>query len=202
MGIGPITLEQLDGRIFSINLTEMANPHVAKLIPNEGLSKDTYRVERGELYVGFDIIFPDEIDPWQKLELWVALVEYPRPKVPLHYGIAPISMTSLPTAKQMSFSVPNLEDLLKMEKKFEEKELKEERRSADETLTEQLREDTDFVQYSPENLENIAVPDNPPTPPLEDSEDPVLAEGYAEVVEAEDMNLGEGGEQVEVEGET
>ena len=89
-----------------------------------------------------------------------------------------------------------------MEKKFEEKELKEERRSADETLTEQLREDTDFVQYSPENLENIAVPDNPPTPPLEDSEDPVLAEGYAEVVEAEDMNLGEGGEQVEVEGET
>lgn len=206
MGTGPLTLEHLDGRILSINLTEMANPHTAKLIPNEGLSKDAYRIERGDLYIEFDIVFPDEIDPWQKLELWVALVEYPRPKVPQHYGIAPISMTSLPTAKQMSFIVPNLEELLKMEEKRVEEEQKGRQPVEELTLVKQLRADADFVEYSPEELENAEQPEKPPSPPLGDSENPAVAgatERYAEVVEAEDTNLGEsGGESVADEGET
>jgi DnaJ-class molecular chaperone len=99
MGIGPIQIEHLDGRKISVGLTELASPNVAKVIKGQGLARDDLKKNYGDLFVNFDIVFPEEIDPWQKLQLWVALVDYPRPRPPLHYAIAPISAISLQESK-------------------------------------------------------------------------------------------------------
>ena len=110
MGTRPINIEHLDGRNISVSLTELARPNTAKIIQGEGLARDASQHSYGDLYVNFDIIFPDEIDPWQKLELWVALVEFPRPRPPVHYAIAPISVTSLQRTNPaaMAFTVPHV----------------------------------------------------------------------------------------------
>lgn len=102
MGIGPVNLQHLDGRIVRTNLTDLVSPNSPKIAVGEGLAKDQNKFQKGDLFVNFDIIFPDVVDSWQKLELWVALVEYPQSRPPLHYGVAAISQASLLTAKKNS----------------------------------------------------------------------------------------------------
>ncbi|XP_055334553.1 dnaJ homolog subfamily B member 4-like isoform X2 [Paramacrobiotus metropolitanus] len=106
MGVGPVQIRHLDGRMILVNLTELIHPGTAKVLIGEGLAKDAGKMTFGDLHVHFDIIFPEHVDPWQKLELWVALVEYPLPKPPLHYAVTPISQASFEARKPVEIKLP------------------------------------------------------------------------------------------------
>ena len=72
----PVKLTTLDNRILSISVDEIISPSTVKIIYGEGMpiyQKDLnvrdLNVKKGDLYIKFDIKFPEYIDPAKKMEI-------------------------------------------------------------------------------------------------------------------------------------
>jgi len=72
----PVKLTTLDGRKIAISMDEIIAPQTIKIVKNEGMpifQKDTnvrdMRVKKGDLYIKFDIEFPEYINPEKKEEI-------------------------------------------------------------------------------------------------------------------------------------
>ena len=77
----PVCLNTLDGRRLAISLDEIISPETVKIVKGEGmpiyekeLSKRGNNVKKGDLYVKFNIIFPEYIDPVKKKRI-ITLLE-------------------------------------------------------------------------------------------------------------------------------
>ncbi len=70
----PVCLSTLDGRKLAISIDEIISPATVKVVPGEGmpiydtdLSKTRgNKIKKGDLYIKFNIIFPEYIDPAKK----------------------------------------------------------------------------------------------------------------------------------------
>ena len=70
----PVCLYTLDGRKLAISIDEIISPSTVKVIPGEGMpiyDKDLSKsrgdkIKKGDLYIKFNIIFPEYIDPAKK----------------------------------------------------------------------------------------------------------------------------------------
>jgi DnaJ-class molecular chaperone len=70
----PVCLYTLDGRKLAISIDEIISPATLKVIPGEGMpiyDKDLSKtrgnkIQKGDLYIKFNIIFPEYIDPDKK----------------------------------------------------------------------------------------------------------------------------------------
>ena len=70
----PVCLNTLDGRKLAISIDEIISPSTLKIIPGEGMpiyDKDLSKtrgnkIQKGDLYIKFNIIFPEYIDPDKK----------------------------------------------------------------------------------------------------------------------------------------
>ena len=70
----PVCLEMLDGRKLAISIDEIISPATVKIVPGEGMpiyDKDLSKcrgdkIKKGDLYIKFNIIFPEYIDPVKK----------------------------------------------------------------------------------------------------------------------------------------
>ena len=70
----PVCLYTLDGRKLAISIDEIISPSTVKVIPGEGMpiyDKDLSKcrgekIKKGDLYIKFNIIFPEYIDPDKK----------------------------------------------------------------------------------------------------------------------------------------
>ena len=70
----PVCLYTLDGRKLAISIDEIISPSTLKVIPGEGMpiyDKDLSKtrgnkIQKGDLYIKFNIIFPEYIDPDKK----------------------------------------------------------------------------------------------------------------------------------------
>ena len=70
----PVCLNTLDERKLAISIDEIISPSTLKVIPGEGMpiyDKDLSKtrgnkIEKGDLYIKFNIIFPEYIDPDKK----------------------------------------------------------------------------------------------------------------------------------------
>ena len=70
----PVCLKTLDERKLAISIDEIISPSTMKIVPGEGmpiydndLSKSRgSRIKKGDLYIKFNIIFPEFIDPSKK----------------------------------------------------------------------------------------------------------------------------------------
>lgn len=70
----PVCLHTLDGRKLAISIDEIISPATLKVIPGEGMpiyDKDLSKtrgnkIQKGDLYIKFNIIFPEYIDPDKK----------------------------------------------------------------------------------------------------------------------------------------
>ena len=72
----PVRLTTLDNRKIAISMDEIISPQTIKFVPNEGMPifqkeidvKD-FAQKKGNLYIKFDIQFPEYIDPVKKQEI-------------------------------------------------------------------------------------------------------------------------------------
>ena len=70
----PVCLNTLDGRKLAISIDEIISPSTIKVIPGEGMpiyDKDLSKcrgdkIKKGDLYIKFNIVFPEYIDPAKK----------------------------------------------------------------------------------------------------------------------------------------
>ena len=70
----PVCLYTLDGRKLAISIDEIISPSTLKVIPNEGMpiyDKDLSKtrgnkIKKGDLYIKFNVIFPEYIEPDKK----------------------------------------------------------------------------------------------------------------------------------------
>ena len=70
----PVCLYTLDGRKLAISIDEIISPATVKVVPGEGMpiyDKDLSKcrgdkIKKGDLYIKFNIIFPEYIDPSKK----------------------------------------------------------------------------------------------------------------------------------------
>ena len=70
----PVCLYTLDGRKLAISIDEIISPSTVKIIPGEGMpfydkDKSKYRgdkVKKGDLFIKFNIIFPEYIESNKK----------------------------------------------------------------------------------------------------------------------------------------
>ena len=72
----PVKLTTLDNRILSISVDEIISPSTVKIVYGEGtpiyqkeISVRDLNVKKGDLYIKFDIKFPEYIDPVKKNEI-------------------------------------------------------------------------------------------------------------------------------------
>lgn len=72
----PVKLTTLDNRILSISVDEIISPSTVKVVYGEGmpiyqkeLSVRDLNIKKGDLYIKFDIKFPEYIDPAKKMEI-------------------------------------------------------------------------------------------------------------------------------------
>lgn len=72
----PVKINTLDGRILSITMDEIIAPQTIKIVRGEGMpiytkeiSVKDMSVKKGDLYIKFDIQFPEYIDPSKKEEI-------------------------------------------------------------------------------------------------------------------------------------
>ena len=72
----PVKLTTLDNRILSISIDEIISPSTVKVVTGEGMpiyqkeiSVRDLNVKKGDLYIKFDIKFPEYIDPVKKMEI-------------------------------------------------------------------------------------------------------------------------------------
>ena len=70
----PVCLYTLDGRKLAISIDEIISPSTVKIVPGEGMpihDKDLSKsrgskIKRGDLYIKFNVIFPEYIEPSKK----------------------------------------------------------------------------------------------------------------------------------------
>jgi len=70
----PVCLYTLDGRKLAISIDEIISPSTVKIVPGEGMpiyDKDLSKsrgnkIKKGDLYIKFNIIFPEYIEPVKK----------------------------------------------------------------------------------------------------------------------------------------
>jgi DnaJ family protein B protein 13 len=72
----PVILKTLDNRIVPISVDEIISPSTVKVVYGEGmpifqkeLSVRDLNIKKGDLYIKFDIKFPEYIDPVKKMEI-------------------------------------------------------------------------------------------------------------------------------------
>ena len=72
----PVILKTLDNRIVPISVDEIISPSTIKFVYGEGmpifqkeLSVRDLNIKKGDLYIKFDIKFPEYIDPMKKMEI-------------------------------------------------------------------------------------------------------------------------------------
>ena len=72
----PVILKTLDNRIVPISVDEIISPSTIKVVYGEGmpifqkeLSVRDLNIKKGDLYIKFDIKFPEYIDPMKKMEI-------------------------------------------------------------------------------------------------------------------------------------
>ena len=72
----PVILKTLDNRIVPISVDEIISPSTIKVVYGEGmpifekeLSVRDLNIKKGDLYIKFDIKFPEYIDPLKKMEI-------------------------------------------------------------------------------------------------------------------------------------
>ena len=72
----PVKLTTLDGRIIVVAVDEIISPSTVKIVYGEGMpiyqrefSVNNLSIKKGNLYIKFDIKFPEYIDPMKKQEI-------------------------------------------------------------------------------------------------------------------------------------
>ena len=72
----PVKLTTLDNRILSISVDEIISPSTVKIVYGEGMpiyqneiNVRDLNIKKGDLYIKFDIKFPEYIDPVKKMEI-------------------------------------------------------------------------------------------------------------------------------------
>ena len=79
----PVVFNHLDGRVLNISMDEIISPDTVKLVKNEGMpiidearpiESITLDNKKGDLYIKFDIIFPDYINDKKKQKI-ISLLE-------------------------------------------------------------------------------------------------------------------------------
>ena len=72
----PIKFTTLDGRKLAISIDEIISPSTVKVVPGEGMpifqnemNVRDLNIRKGDLYIKFDIKFPEYIDPAKKIEI-------------------------------------------------------------------------------------------------------------------------------------
>ena len=72
----PVKFTTLDGRKLAISIDEIISPSTVKVVPGEGMpifqnemNVRDLNVRKGDLYIKFDIKFPEYIDPAKKIEI-------------------------------------------------------------------------------------------------------------------------------------
>ena len=79
----PVCLYTLDGRKIAISIDEIISPSTVKVVPGEGMpiyDKDLSKsrgnkIKKGDLYIKFNIIFPEYIEPSKKKRIITLLKE-------------------------------------------------------------------------------------------------------------------------------
>ena len=77
----PVCLYTLDERKLAISIDEIISPATVKVVPGEGMpiyDKDLSKsrgdkIKKGDLYIKFNIIFPEYIDPSKKKRIIILL---------------------------------------------------------------------------------------------------------------------------------
>ena len=72
----PVKFATLDGRKLAISIDEIISPSTVKVVPGEGMpifqnemNVRDLNIRKGDLYIKFDIKFPEYIDPAKKIEI-------------------------------------------------------------------------------------------------------------------------------------
>ena len=72
----PVKFTTLDGRKLAISIDEIISPSTVKVVPGEGMpifqnemNVRDLNIRKGDLYIKFDIKFPEYIDPTKKIEI-------------------------------------------------------------------------------------------------------------------------------------
>ena len=72
----PVRFTTLDGRKLNISIDEIISPSTVKIVPGEGMpifenemNVRDLNVKKGDLFIKFDIKFPEYIDPVKKVEI-------------------------------------------------------------------------------------------------------------------------------------
>ena len=72
----PVRFTTLDGRKLNISVDEIISPSTVKVVPGEGMpifeneiNVRDLNAKKGDLYIKFDIKFPEYIDPAKKIEI-------------------------------------------------------------------------------------------------------------------------------------
>jgi DnaJ-class molecular chaperone len=72
----PVRFTTLDGRKLNISIDEVISPSTVKIVPGEGMpifenemNVRDLNVKKGDLFIKFDIKFPEYIDPVKKVEI-------------------------------------------------------------------------------------------------------------------------------------
>ena len=72
----PVRFTTLDGRKLAISIDEIISPSTVKVVPGEGMpifqdemDVRDLNIKKGDLYIKFDIKFPEYIDPNKKMEI-------------------------------------------------------------------------------------------------------------------------------------
>ena len=72
----PVKFTTLDGRKLAISIDEIISPSTVKVVPKEGMpifqnemNVRDLNIRKGDLYIKFDIKFPEYIDPAKKIEI-------------------------------------------------------------------------------------------------------------------------------------
>ena len=81
----PVKFTTLDGRKLAISIDEIISPSTVKVVPGEGMpifqnemNVRDLNIRKGDLYIKFDIKFPEYIDPAKKIEI-TSLLEREEP---------------------------------------------------------------------------------------------------------------------------
>lgn len=61
-----VRLKTIDERVMNVMINDVIHPDYVKMIPNEGLPKFDRKDEKGNLYLIFDIIFPQQLSARSK----------------------------------------------------------------------------------------------------------------------------------------
>ena len=72
----PVRFTTLDGRKLNISIDEIISPSTVKIVPGEGMpifenemNVRDLNIKKGDLFIKFDIKFPEYIDPVKKVEI-------------------------------------------------------------------------------------------------------------------------------------